>query len=201
MLCLKRAPLITPEGGFRVELGGSSSDHVSSPVLEEVEKHSLYYRTNFCNKGTKQQGHKPRRSQAGITDEVLWALGGLASHTTNTWSENCWKYGVMVAELGAHKGEERRPATLQRETPRPQTCRVVMRGGPNLWHATQALPLALHGPSTLPLDKPTLHQQFPYPNCVSFEMRQRPRRWGDHPTQIVFEISRPRTLALALAPL
>jgi hypothetical protein len=49
---LKRAPLIAPEAGFRVELGGSMSETVADPFLEEVEKHSLYYKTNFCNKRT-----------------------------------------------------------------------------------------------------------------------------------------------------
>lgn len=52
MLGLTTPPLIAPEAGFRVELGGLSPDSIASPVLEEVEKHSLYYKNNFCNKGT-----------------------------------------------------------------------------------------------------------------------------------------------------
>ena len=43
-------PLILPELGFRVELGGSLTKP-EIPVLEEVEKHSPYYKDNFCNKG------------------------------------------------------------------------------------------------------------------------------------------------------
>lgn len=50
MLGLTTPPLIAPEAGFRVELGGLSPDSIASPVLEEVEKHSLYYKNNFCNK-------------------------------------------------------------------------------------------------------------------------------------------------------
>lgn len=46
-------PLILPELGFRVELGGTLSEP-EVPTLEEVEKHSQYYRDNFCNKGRNQ---------------------------------------------------------------------------------------------------------------------------------------------------
>lgn len=50
-------PLILPELGFRVELGGIL-DEPEEPVLEEVEKHSQYYRDNFCNKGLKNIFYK-----------------------------------------------------------------------------------------------------------------------------------------------
>lgn len=52
MLGLKRAPLIEPEAGFRCELGGTSHEVPTCPTLEEVDKHSLYYKDNFCNKRT-----------------------------------------------------------------------------------------------------------------------------------------------------
>lgn len=47
---LDPSPLIIPEVGFRVELGGISKTPEEAR-LEEVEKHSPYYFNNFCNKG------------------------------------------------------------------------------------------------------------------------------------------------------
>jgi RAP1 GTPase activating protein 1 len=47
-LDIKNPPLIIPEVGFRVELGGRPSNR--GVVLEQQEKHSLYYRDHFYNK-------------------------------------------------------------------------------------------------------------------------------------------------------
>ena len=46
---IKNPPLIIPEVGFRVELGGRPTNRAI--VLEQQEKHSLYYRDHFYNKG------------------------------------------------------------------------------------------------------------------------------------------------------
>jgi len=47
----KNTPLIYPEIGYRTELGGSplSLEETQTPTLEEVEKHSLFYREKFCD--------------------------------------------------------------------------------------------------------------------------------------------------------
>jgi hypothetical protein len=83
-------PLIWPEVGFRCELGGQTDD--SPYTLEEVEKHSLYYKENFACQGTFLENVCPRtkkeiRTSFGTFAQPFAVENWIVSYdTTNTFA-------------------------------------------------------------------------------------------------------------------